>query len=800
MKTRRQLTRTAVAQSIAAIFSASTAGFGVAHAADEQLAADTNSLPSITVTAQRRVESIQDVPITIQAITGDQMRDLGVTSIEDAVKYLPNVTLGSNGPGQGTIYMRGLSSGAQGNQSSATIAPFPNVALYVDDESMQFPARNVDVYLVDMERIEVLEGPQGTLFGGGAQAGVVRYITNKPKLNADSGSAEAGYGVTAGGAPNSSANAVLNLALAPEKLAVRAVVYNDHRGGYITNVSSNFTFNNNDPGIAAYGSSPVAGKCPNGLPTSSGFCVPAGTPVGSNSALTGAASNPVDYRGLRLSALYEINDSWDVLLSQSYQNMDALGIAAQYPVGSDGQPLGADQITTFSPSWDHDNYENTSWTVNGTIGDFKAVYTGSYLSRNIDQQTDYSNYSRTMGGAYYICANSGGLGVAGTVPKCYSPVASWRDTVKNQHQSHELRLSTPETWRLRGTGGLFWEDFKIFDVMNFNYKSIPSCTPGNLAAALSGGPICVANVRTAPGSTATNPGVRGDATAFGEDAQRGYKQTAVFGSLDYDLLPKVLTVTAGTRYYNYSEYQTGSVYATTTGCVNVPNGGCKSGMTNMDAAGLSSKYSGFRSRLGLTWHIDADTMAYATFSQGFRPGAFNRPHSPEALYTTKAAGNYQFSRPHTFEPDTLTNFEVGYKADFLNRKLQFDATAYHMVWKDVQFLFFDPTQFANTSFVMNGPDYKINGVELQLAAKVTHELTLQGSGSYNNAKLSSSPCIDSNLASSPTYGQCITQIKGHPFANPYGVSGDTPAFRRSCNSACVLVTTGISTSTRPSSC
>ena len=97
----------------------------------------------------------------------------------------------------GNIYMRGLSAGNNGNQSTATFASFPNVAVYLDDQSMQFPARNLDVYMVDMERIEVLEGPQGTLFGGGAEAGVIRYITNKPKLDVTEGNAEASYGITA---------------------------------------------------------------------------------------------------------------------------------------------------------------------------------------------------------------------------------------------------------------------------------------------------------------------------------------------------------------------------------------------------------------------------------------------------------------------------------------------------------------------------------------------------------------------------------------------------------------------------
>src|ERR1700761_3387641 len=182
-----------------------------AVAADAPAPADeeqpTGGVSEIVVTAQRRSESIQDVPITVQAVTGEQLKQLGVVSFSDLMKYTPNVTYSGNGPGTGNIFMRGLGGSGSGNQSQSTTAPFPNVALYLDDQSMQFPARNNDVYLVDMERVEVLEGPQGTLFGGGAQAGAIRYITNKPKFDSVSDEVNAGWGITSNGRPNTLANA-----------------------------------------------------------------------------------------------------------------------------------------------------------------------------------------------------------------------------------------------------------------------------------------------------------------------------------------------------------------------------------------------------------------------------------------------------------------------------------------------------------------------------------------------------------------------------------------------------------------
>ena len=176
-----------IAAAVAAILSAPSTMIVYAAPADTETATAGNEITEVVVTAQRRSENLQDVPITIQAISGQQLQQLNVVGFNDLLKYTPNVTFSGNGPGTGNIFMRGLGGSGSGNQSQSTTAPFPNVALYLDDQSMQFPARNNDVYLVDMERVEVLEGPQGTLFGGGAQAGAIRYITNKPRLDATSG-------------------------------------------------------------------------------------------------------------------------------------------------------------------------------------------------------------------------------------------------------------------------------------------------------------------------------------------------------------------------------------------------------------------------------------------------------------------------------------------------------------------------------------------------------------------------------------------------------------------------------------
>ncbi|MEP6884011.1 MAG: TonB-dependent receptor [Gammaproteobacteria bacterium] len=770
-------------QKLAYAISAILSGYVGTSAAATAAATDTETaggIEEIVVTAQRRAESIQNVPITIQAITGEQLGQLNATTFDDVLKYLPNVTFSSNGPGQGNIYMRGLSAGFAGNQSSAAIDPFPNVATYLDDQSMAFPARNVDVYMADMERIEVLEGPQGTLFGGGAEAGAIRYITNKPKLNVTEGNAEASYGTTAHGDPNTAVTAVLNLPLIADTLAVRAVIYNDRRGGYIDNVPSQFTRFPTDPGTISYH-----------LP------YPANAATANNYSIAGRAQNPLTYQGLRASALWQINNDWSVLIQQTYQHMDAEGTDAQYPLSSQETPLGPWQETSFTQAYDKDKWENTSWTANGKVGDLKLVYTGGYLSRTIDNTADYTNYTRSAGGFYYTCAGGGAPIGNGVGPlTCYSPALSWNDHVETTHQSHELRLSTPDDWRLRGLIGAFWEDFDIKDDMNFLYTTIPSCTPANLLLYQAGTQACKGNVIPAPGYAALDPTERNDNVAFGEDLERGYKQTAFFTSIDYDLIPKVLTLTGGTRYYHYKETMHGSQYSTSTGCSGIPNGTCVG--SKLTDATHDATYSGFKSRGNLTWHVTQDAMLYYTFSQGFRPGAGNRKNSAEVKIDVdpvtgqptvgpNATPNLvkQYNKPYTYPPDTLTNNEFGWKTEWFDHRLQVNGSAYIMDWKNVQTLIYNPPVYGNTTFGVQGPDYRIKGAELQIVARVTDGLTLQGSVSHNDASETNSPCIKSTnpVPGNPTpLGTCITQVwspalsKNVPLQNPLGVVGATPAF------------------------
>src|SRR5262249_882187 len=265
-----------ISYAVAAILSGTSAAAAAAPAAG---GSDTGSdaLAEITVPAQRRTENMQDVPISMSAFTAEALQQLNIQTFDDYIRYVPSVTSASNGPGQNEIFMRGLSAGSQPSQGSASTGLWPNVAIYLDNQSGQLPNRNLDIYAADLNRIEVLEGPQGTLFGAGAQAGAIRYITNDPKLDATEANVKAGYGTTAHGDPNTDMTGVLTLPLINGTFGVRLVAYDDRRGGYIDNVPGTFTRKNTVVGIhyAGYAAN-AAGQCPDGLPNN-GFCVPPGT-------------------------------------------------------------------------------------------------------------------------------------------------------------------------------------------------------------------------------------------------------------------------------------------------------------------------------------------------------------------------------------------------------------------------------------------------------------------------------------------------------------------------------------------
>jgi len=756
-----------LASAVTAILAASAA-----QSVYAQQAASSGGLEEVVVTAQRRTENLQNVPIAVTALTGETLSQLRVSTIDDFVKFLPSVSTANLGPGQGNIYMRGLSVGALGTQGQGSVGAWPNVAVYLDEQSTQIPGRNLDVYAADLERIEVLEGPQGTLFGAGAQAGVLRYITNKPDLNKTEFNATAGYADTAHGNASTNLEGVLNLPIIEGKLAARVVIYNDNRGGYIDNVPSTFTRRGTDLGIAERN----GGKVVNGVVTVPGV-VPADSLVINNYNIAQNDINSVNYKGMRAGLKWQINDDWDALITQTYQEMEAHGVFYQLPTGSEGQKLKPLEVTLFNNGYTHDKFSNTALVVDGKVGPLDLVYAGGYLSRNSEQIQDYTNYARGVWGTYYQCDGYSASYLPST--KCYSPSSTWHDKTHNVNQSHEIRLTSPADWRLRFVTGAFWEKRELNDQTDWLYKSVPECPDTGVSV---GDCFLYLDPSAAPkfqSASVNNPNRRNSNTGFFDDFQRTYKQTALYASADFDIIPDKLTVTLGTRYYDISNQMlganVGSFYCRVFGeGFNAGSSGpCNGTNSGYGEASKKSPYgtnlneqdpnkdtsSGFKSRANLTWKITPDALVYTTWSEGFRPGGFNRGSS--CYLNGVTTGTPQWCVPKAYKSDDLTNIELGWKTLMLDRRLQINGAIYDIKWSNVQTGIFAPQLgLGNLTVGLNGPEYKVDGIELQVTAAPITGLTIDAAASYNKTKLTNSPSLTNNVgtpATNPNYGQPVSQ-------------------------------------------
>ena len=768
-----------VSRTVAGILSASAANalfVALATAAPAKSHMPSTRLKEIVVTAQRRAQNIQDVPITMEALTGKTLQQLNVQTFSDYVQYLPAVSTATVGPGQGQIFMRGLSTGGIDTQGQGAVGGFPNVAVYLDNQSAMLLGRNLDIYAVDLKRIEVLEGPQGTLFGAGAEAGVIRYITNKPVLDATQVDVNAAYGITAHGGPNTHANAVLNIPLINDKLAARIVIFTDHRGGYINNLPAVFARSGADLGIAA----------------DNGGVVPNNSTTINNYSIAANDINPLTYQGARAELLYKINDDWNVLLTQMYQNMYAQGVFYEMPNGTEGaslsslgvptggQPLPPYSVNLFNPSYDNDRFESTELDVHGKVGVLSVVYSGSYLDRNVQQEQDYTNYARGRYGFYYQCTGVSYSSAYGNPnATCYSPSGVWRETERNTHLQQELRISTPKSWRLRGLAGIFYEDYKIYDLTQWMYRTVPTCSPAGLTSN------CFLPIAPWPGSP--YGGTRNGSVAFIDDTVRTFIQKAAYTSISYDIVPHKLTITGGIRYFDMYERELGG---------DVSSFGCKQFSTTtyfgpcLTATGTdfanqnpnSFVETGKRGRANLTWHVTPGVMLYYTYSQGFRPGGFNRGSS---THLPDAGGQDQYATPLTYQSDSLTNNEVGWKTLWWNDRLEIDGSVYQENWSNAQVEFFCPQcGLGNITFVTNGPDFRVRGTEWQIAVRPLRGLTIDAAAAWNSGELVNSPALIGNIPGTADYGKPLTSyyVNGvaTPVADVYGVPGsplaDSPPF------------------------
>ena len=665
-----------------------------------------DTVEEIVVTARKKSESLQDVPLSVSALRESDLEEKGVNVFEDYLLQLPGVTAGGSGPGQSTIYIRGLASTTPNLTTAGVAGLAPNVSFYLDEQPLAQPGRNLDVYAADMARIEVLAGPQGTLFGASSQAGVVRMITNKPVMGESLSSIEVESRFTSGGDEGSKLEYMTNVPLG-DRSALRFVAYRDRRGGYIDQVAG--TLDASQSARFREGGTVRA----NGLPVSSsraGFQAGAdlsGVTFTDAVAIEKENANPVTYEGFRASVAHEINDNWNALATVAKQTIDADGVFFVDPTLDDLE------IQRYTADTIEDEYENMSLTLEGSIGDLEVVYAGAYTDRVTDQNIDYTDYlfvGQYL--PYYICDYyvTYTSFAPGNVPtgSCGAPNLLVDSTTNTKVSTHEFRVNAPINDTMTVTAGAFISDLELTELNLFNY---PGSTSNDITYAPNYALTDISSTGVLNNAAAGwfSAGPYSEPVIFFNDIKRTDKQKGIFGEVNVDLSDTV-ELTVGARWYDIEVDFEGSANSSFgNGFGNTDQQRFGSNLSAQYAPGNANGYpdtaqtDGVIGKATLAWNKSEDVMYYVTWSEGFRPGLLNRP-----VGSSNADGSYVV-KPEV-KSDEVTNLEFGWKTVLRDGKLRFNGSAFMVDVSGLQSTIFDPS-IVNLFFSDNAADADITGLE-----------------------------------------------------------------------------------------
>jgi iron complex outermembrane recepter protein len=595
------MARRSFARRACGLFLASTALLPTMAAAQDAPATEQPARPAaqrevegdeIVVTATKRVENLQDVPIAITAFGTKTLEDNQVDSFDDYAKMVPSLSFKSAGPGSANVYFRGVASGENANHS----ASLPSVGTYLDEQPITTITGALDLHIFDIERVEALAGPQGTLYGASSQAGTIRIITNKPDTSGTYGEVGLEVNKIAHGDFGYTGEGFINLPVS-SNIAARVVAWYRRDGGYIDNI----------PGTRTY--------------PSSGITISNDDPTDPDLDLAEDDYNDVYTYGARAALRIELNDNWTVtpqIMGQS-----------QKTYGSFAEESGLDHLETMQFWYERvkDKWWQAALTVEGKIGNFDMTYAGSFLKRQIDGEFDYTDYS-------YFYDALAGYGVY-WYDNDYNLIDPSQYIVSDdsmKKQSHELRFTSPADKRLRLVGGLFYQR----QTHNIEQNYIID----NLADFLA-----------VPGT---------DDNIWLTKQLRVDRDYAAFGELSFDLTPELTLTAGGRYYkyknslegffgFNYANFDD---FASDPGYSGNPQYDCTlfppptvgGPCNNVDK---TTKDSGFVHRLNATWKPNDDLLLYATWSRGFRPGGINRrgflpPYKPDYLTNYEAGVKYSF--------------------------------------------------------------------------------------------------------------------------------------------------------------
>jgi iron complex outermembrane receptor protein len=691
-------TRTKLSFAVAAALSSSAA----MHAAPVWAAGASSdtTLEEVIVTARKRTENLQDVPISIDVFTSKDLQNLGISQFEDYATKTPSISFVSAGPGTQTFVMRGVSDGSNPNYANTATTAF-----LVDDMSMNYYGTTPDMHFYDMERIEVLNGPQGTTFGASAMAGALRFITNKPDSSGFSAGIDLDGGKISGGTHNGTVEGFINIPIVEGWTALRISAFDDYHGGFINNALTTRTWVN---GV-----------------------------VSNNSAWAGNDYNVEKVTGGRIALGQKFSDAWKATLTYSYQRQlthgawdedPTIGGAKDYLgnlVDGPARPLPANTVVRFGPEFKQYYTKTLDFHLDGDVGIGDLVYASTYWAQDDRWVNEYSEYMQYLNqyanppDAYfnastqqaYTCltdpfSSAGASGFSG----CKAPIQYYDYDQHVERWSNELRLQSKEGGWFHWLGGVYWE--KTRDRVSNIYHMPGLQTAGGQWQAETAYYSNVGGLPPTPDDW------------YSYVSQSDYLQTTEFANVVFDITPK-LHLEAGTVHF-HSNFSTGTY-----------GGFWYQAQSWSTYGGGSHKWD---SKVGLSYNVLDSLLVYADAAQGFRDGGVNG-----GLPSGCSANGV----PAQFTPDTLTNYELGWKSTLFDKHLLWNGAVYYMPWKNLQTLVFDPNICPSSSFNANVGDARVYGAESNVKYQATSRLSMEFSASYNDARVQTNNFNNASFAVAP---------------------------------------------------
>jgi outer membrane receptor protein involved in Fe transport len=620
------------------------------------------TLEEVVVTARKRAESAQDIPIAIQALTQDALTQIGAKSMEDFSRFTPSVSVVTYSNASSVVIIRGAITGPGYIAASTS-------SVYLDEISITTTGSQPSVRVVDINQVEVLAGPQGTIYGSDAQAGTMRIVTNKP----DPTAFEAIYdGELRGGSRSDLSyrnSLVFNLPIIEDVLAVRLVGYVDHDGGFIDNI---------------YGHTPDESVF-NGP----GF-FPSGFGDLDNSASTEDRWNDSDVMGIRASLLWNINEDWTMTASYFGQQTDT---------GADNyyDPYVGDlEVVRFHDEWSSDDFNVFALTFEADLGFAQLVSATSYFDRELNYLTDVTSYAHYWNAAYckdsaysqadapYYFANPETGQIIWWPVYCQASTQEG-DSLNASFVYGQQNRFTQE-FRLSNQGDTIdWLAGLFYETSNDDYQS-------SFAGPTTGGKG-KENLYLESLSYAYYQQLRGmdypTATSYWYSAsETDWEQKAIFGEATWHI-NESWDLTLGGRYYDRSN--TNYYWVNHPGDFSIPAMETVVGRKGVDKE--------FIPKISVNYNINDNQMIYGLYTQGKRPGGVNRSRG-EPFF------------PANYTSDLMDNYEIGYKSYFGEGKGRFNLTGYHMVWSDYQLETTDPSSVdcVNPDTGVGDPSLSIPGV------------------------------------------------------------------------------------------